>query len=75
MPIAAIDFGRRWIGIAVNHGAGLGVYPVETIERRALKHDLELGKLFVPPGQLGRSLSGSRRIRVSYRIHDIGAYG
>ena len=42
MAIAAIDFGRRWIGIAVTDGTALGVYPVETIERRSLKHDLEL---------------------------------
>jgi putative Holliday junction resolvase len=41
MPIAAIDFGRRWVGIALADDAGLGVYPVATIERRSLKRDLE----------------------------------
>jgi putative holliday junction resolvase len=42
MAIAALDFGRRWIGIAVTDGIGLGVYSVETIERRSLRRDLEL---------------------------------
>jgi putative Holliday junction resolvase len=42
MAIAALDFGRRWIGIAVTDGIGLGVYPVGTIERRSLRRDLEL---------------------------------
>jgi putative Holliday junction resolvase len=42
MAIAALDFGRRWIGIAVSDGGGLGPYPVVTIERRSLRRDLEL---------------------------------
>lgn len=42
MAIAALDFGRRRIGIAVTDGIGLGVYPAETIERRSLRRDLEL---------------------------------
>jgi putative holliday junction resolvase len=39
--IAAIDFGRKWIGIAVAAEDGSGAYPVSTIGRRSLAFDLE----------------------------------
>jgi putative Holliday junction resolvase len=39
MTIAGIDFGRKRIGLAVSEGQA--AYPVATIERRSLKHDLE----------------------------------
>ena len=39
MAIAGIDFGRKRIGIAISDG--LTAYPIETMERRSLKYDLE----------------------------------
>ena len=39
-----------------------------------LQHDLELGDLTVTAGQLGRPLSGARRVRISHGVHAIGAY-
>lgn len=41
MPIAAIDLGRRRIGVAVTDAASMGAHPVGIVERRALKHDLD----------------------------------
>src|SRR6202167_5708055 len=41
MPIAAVDLGRRRIGIAVTDAAAMGAHPVGIVERRALKDDLE----------------------------------
>jgi putative Holliday junction resolvase len=41
MPIAAIDFGRRRIGVAVTDAAAMGAHPLGIVERRALKHDLD----------------------------------
>lgn len=41
MPIAAIDFGRRRIGLAITDGVGQGVYPLGMLERRSLTRDLE----------------------------------
>ena len=40
-----------------------------------LKHHVELAKFPVPPGEFGRPLTGTWRIRISYRVHGIGAYG
>jgi putative Holliday junction resolvase len=41
MAIAAIDLGRRRIGVAVTDAAAMGAHPLGIIERRALKHDLD----------------------------------
>jgi putative Holliday junction resolvase len=41
MTIAALDLGRRRIGVAVTDAASMGAYPVGIVERRALKKDLE----------------------------------
>jgi putative pre-16S rRNA nuclease len=41
MVIAGIDFGRRWIGIALADSEGLAVHPVDVIERRSLSRDLQ----------------------------------
>ena len=41
MPIAALDLGRRRIGVAVTDAASMGAHPVGIVERRALKHDLD----------------------------------
>jgi len=40
-PIAALDVGRKRIGIAVCPANGLAAYPVATIERRSLAQDLK----------------------------------
>ena len=41
MPIAALDLGRRRIGVAVTDAASMGAHPVGIVERRALKKDIE----------------------------------
>ena len=41
MAIAAVDFGRRRIGVAVTDAASLGAHPVGIVERHALARDLE----------------------------------
>ena len=41
MTIAALDLGRRRIGVAVTDAASMGAYPVGIVERRALRKDLE----------------------------------
>ncbi|MFZ0246540.1 Holliday junction resolvase RuvX [Candidatus Binatus sp.] len=41
MTIAALDLGRRRIGVAVTDAASMGAYPVGVVERRALKKDHE----------------------------------
>ncbi|MFZ0890713.1 MAG: Holliday junction resolvase RuvX [Candidatus Binataceae bacterium] len=40
-PIAALDVGRKRIGIAVCPANSLAAYPVATIERRSLAQDLK----------------------------------
>src|ERR1039457_1864892 len=41
ITIAALDLGRRRIGVAVTDAASMGAHPVGIVERRALKQDLE----------------------------------
>ena len=41
MAIAALDLGRRRIGVAVTDAAAMGSHPLGIVERRALKADLE----------------------------------
>ncbi len=41
MPIAALDLGRRRIGVAVTDAASMGAHPVGIVERSALKKDIE----------------------------------
>jgi putative Holliday junction resolvase len=40
MAIAALDLGRRRIGVAVTDAASIGAHPVGIVERRALKQDV-----------------------------------
>jgi putative Holliday junction resolvase len=40
MIIAAIDYGRRRLGIAAGESSGIVTYPVGVIQRRSLKRDL-----------------------------------
>jgi putative Holliday junction resolvase len=41
MTIAALDLGRRRIGVAVTDAASMGAHPVGIVERCSLKNDLE----------------------------------
>jgi putative Holliday junction resolvase len=42
MAIAALDLGKRRIGIAIADNEGLAVHPIGALERRSLVRDLEL---------------------------------
>ena len=41
MAVAAIDFGRKRIGLAITDTDSRGAYPVGIVERRSLKEDLD----------------------------------
>jgi putative holliday junction resolvase len=41
MAIAALDLGRRRIGIAIADDAGIAVHPIGALERRSVARDLE----------------------------------
>ena len=41
MTIAALDLGRRRIGVAVTDAAAMAAHPIGIVERRAFKHDLD----------------------------------
>jgi len=41
MATAALDLGRRRIGVAVTDAASMGAYPVGVVERRSVRRDLE----------------------------------
>jgi putative Holliday junction resolvase len=41
MSIAALDLGRRRIGVAVTDAAAIGAHPVGVVERRSMAKDLE----------------------------------
>ena len=41
MAIAALDLGKRRIGIAITDNEGLAVHPIGALERRSLIRDLE----------------------------------
>lgn len=42
MSVAALDLGRRRIGIAVTDAAGIGAHPIGVIERHSTTRDLEV---------------------------------
>ncbi len=41
MSVAALDLGRRRIGVAVTDAAAMGAHPIGVVERRSMKRDLE----------------------------------
>lgn len=41
MATAALDLGRRRIGVAVTDAASIGAHPIGVVERRSIKRDLE----------------------------------
>src|SRR5260370_36296161 len=40
MSVAALDLGRRRIGVALTDAAAMGAYPVGVVERRSITRDL-----------------------------------
>jgi len=42
MATAALDLGRRRIGVAVTDAASIGAHPLGVVERRSIKRDLEV---------------------------------
>ena len=42
MSIAALDLGRRRIGVAVTDAAAMGAHPIGVVERRSIARDLEV---------------------------------
>jgi putative holliday junction resolvase len=42
MTIAAIDYGRRRLGIAITDSAGIAAFPAGVIQRHSLKRDLAI---------------------------------
>src|SRR5229473_3547217 len=41
MSVAALDLGRRRIGVAVTDAAAMGAHPIGVVERRSMRRDLE----------------------------------
>jgi putative pre-16S rRNA nuclease len=68
MTIAAIDFGKKRIGIAISDHRGTGAYPLGIVERRSLAADL---------GEIERMLAGREvnRIVVGLPINMDGTEG
>src|ERR1700683_503688 len=58
MPIAALDLGRRRIGVAVTDAASMGVHPLGIVERRSLKHDLDAIGALLRDRQVGTIVVG-----------------
>lgn len=58
MTIAAIDFGRRRIGIALADNGGLVIRPLEVVERHALRKDLEAIKSLFARFEVDRVIVG-----------------
>ncbi len=57
MPIIALDFGRRRIGVAISADE-LTAHPLAFIERRTLAHDLASLRLKVAPYRVSRVIVG-----------------
>lgn len=58
VPILALDFGDRRIGIAVSDELGLYAHPLMTLERTAWKNDLEAIRHIVEERQVRRIVVG-----------------
>ena len=58
MVIAAIDFGRKWVGIAVSGPDGSGAYPVSTLRRYSLARDLEALRSLLTQYEVSRAVVG-----------------
>lgn len=58
MVIAAIDFGRKWVGIAVSGPDGSGAYPVSTLRRYSLARDLEALRSLLAQYEVSRAVVG-----------------
>jgi putative holliday junction resolvase len=58
MAVAAIDFGRRWIGLAITDASGRGAFPIATIERRSTVRDLETIRARLAEFEVARVIVG-----------------
>jgi putative Holliday junction resolvase len=58
MTVAAIDFGRRWIGLAITDAGGRGAFPIATIERHSLVRDLEMIRARLAEFEVARVIVG-----------------
>jgi putative Holliday junction resolvase len=58
MVIAALDFGRKWVGIAVSGADGVGAYPVSTLRRHSLARDLEAISTLLKQYEVSRTVVG-----------------
>lgn len=58
MAIAALDLGKRRIGIAVADDGGLAVHPIGALERRSVVRDLELIRARLVEFEVSRVIVG-----------------
>jgi putative Holliday junction resolvase len=58
MQIAALDLGRRRIGVAVADEAGIGAHPVGIVERQSLEKDLNAIKEVIRDRNVGLIVVG-----------------
>jgi len=58
MAIAALDLGKRRIGIAIADNAGLAVHPIGALERRSIARDLELIRARLVEFEVSRVIVG-----------------
>lgn len=56
--IAAIDLGKRRIGVAISGHQGAASYPLGTLSRRSLKHDLAALAAMLNSRNVGRVVVG-----------------
>jgi putative Holliday junction resolvase len=58
MAIAALDLGKRRIGIAIADNDGLAVHPIGALERRSVLRDLELIRARLVEFEVSRVIVG-----------------
>jgi hypothetical protein len=58
MTIAALDLGKKRIGIAISDHLGAGAYPVGIVERRSLTADLKQIELMLAARQVTQIVVG-----------------
>ncbi len=58
MSIAALDLGRRRIGVAATDASGLAVHPLATIERRSQQSDLKAIAVVIERREVERVIVG-----------------
>ena len=58
MTVAAIDFGRRIVGVAATDELGLAAHPVGIVERVSLRKDIEAIRKLLSSHAVGRIIVG-----------------